>query len=164
MRVTRIERTGKAEPLKCQRIGDETGHGGVGIGSRLIAQQAGRVIVMIQLKPSSDEHFVVHPIHHFLGVVEFFVGITTLSEARRIAQCESIARIHNDLRQLAPEISIEQRLLECGRRIRARTQNRPPRRALGHGEQVRRQIRFPPRQQPLLASLARAKAVAAIIF
>ena len=76
-----------------------------------------------------------------------------------------LRRIHDDLRQLAVDVAVlEKCLLESGRRIGPRAQDGAPRRALRNGQQVRRQIRLPSRQQPLLAGLAGAEAVAPIVF
>ncbi len=115
-------------------------------------------------KPALDEQAVVDPVEHFLRVIELLVGIAALAEARGIADGESVARVDDDLRQLAPDIPGEKRLLEMPRRFGARAENVAARRALRHGEQIGREVRFPAREQPLLAGLARAEAVVAIRF
>ena len=58
----------------------------------------------------------------------------------------------------------EKSRFEGGWRIGPRTQDRTSRRALRDGQQVRREIRLPTGQQPLLAGLAGAETVAPIGF
>ena len=100
------KRIGEAEFLKCQRVGDEVLHLGVVVGARLVAQQAGRVGVVVQLEAGLEQQIVVDPVHHLLRVVELLVGIAALAEARGIADGESVARIDDDLRQLAVIVPI----------------------------------------------------------
>ena len=106
----------------------------------------------------------MHPVKHLLRVVELLVGIAALPEARRIADRETVARIDNDLRQLAVGIAGEKCLLEFRRGIGPRGEDGTSRGALGDGQQIRRQICFPTGEQPLLAGLAGAKAVVAVVF
>ena len=77
---------------------------------------------------------VVGPVHHLLAVVELFVGIAALAEARGIADGEAVGRIHDDLRQLAVDVTgaVEKCILECRRRIGPRGQDGAPCGALRH--------------------------------
>ena len=100
-----------------QRIGGEVFHGGVVIGTGVVAHHAGGVCVVAPIRSGLDEEAAVNPVQRLLHLVEVFVRIAAASESRGIADGEAVARVHHHLRQLVPGVDVE-RLLEGRGRVR----------------------------------------------
>ena len=160
--VTGIERVSHLEVLKDQRVRGKVDHVGIGVRASLVAQQAGCVGVMAHVESGLHQQATPDPVQRFLRLVKMLVGIAALAKARRIADGEAVARVHHDLRQLAPHIRAEERRFVARGSAGPRALDVAPRRTLRDRQQVGGDECLPARKQPFLAGLARSKAVAAI--
>src|SRR5208337_3319068 len=160
--VIGVQLVAKPKLPKNQRVRGEILHARVEISPRLVPQQARGVGVMAQVEAYLHKQAPSHPVQPLLSLIKTFIRIAALSESRRVADRETVARVHHHLWQLSPNTWLQECLLEGRWRLSVRALNLPSCRPLRHGQQIRSQKRLPAPKQPLLAGLARPEAVAPV--
>ena len=105
--IHRIQLAVESEGRKGERVGGEVFDAGVVVGPSLIAQQTGCICVVAEIEAGFHHQRAAHPAQLLLRLIEVLVGIAAGAEARRIADGEAVARVHDDLRQLSPSVDVE---------------------------------------------------------
>ena len=162
VQVVRVQFPGEPKRGVRQRIRSKILDACIAVGARLVAQHAGCVGVVAQRKSAFHLQISPHPLHRFLRLPNALVWIAPRAESRRIPDGQTIARIHDNLRQLPPHVWRQKRLFKGRGRLGVRAENAAPPGSLRHRQKIGRKKRFPPPHQQRLAGLARPETVGPI--